>query len=192
MENKIKYNYNILEDIDNLYSFFEKNKNIFKKHHNGETNFNRHLDNIRILKNNFNIQFPYGYCFPISQFIFYYLGCYENININLMCIKKIPIKINEYSFYTSHWFVYDKINNQIIDLTKKQFDKILDIENHYHLARRSNYGFPYFKKNTKRFDNTVPSLQVIKLYEKFRDKNKNIFLETYYQSFKQIIYELNK
>jgi hypothetical protein len=183
MVNLFSYNYKILEDFENLYDFFYCNQNKFKKHINGERKTNKHLQNIKILKDFYEITFPYGYCFPISQFIFYYLGGYNNKDISLMCIKKIPININNYNFFTSHWFVYDKKNNLIIDLTKKQFDKIIDINKFYNKARRANYGFPYFKKNNKRYINTVPSSQVMNIYQVYREKKINIFLEEYYKEY---------
>ena len=118
------YSLEILENLDDLYSFFYKNKHEFKKHSNGENTTNKHADNVLHLKNVFEIEFPYGYCFPISQFIFYYLGGYNNKDINLMCIKKIPVKIIDYNFLTRQGYVLDRKNQVIIDLTKKQGDKI--------------------------------------------------------------------
>jgi len=39
-------------------------------------------------------------------------------------------------------------------------------------CRRANFGFPYFFRNGgKRYKNTVPSKQVIKLYKEFRKIN---------------------
>lgn len=173
----------IIEDFDGMYDFFYNNQNLFKKHINGEASTNRHKDNIDNLKKIYNIEFPYGYCFPISQFIFYYLGGY-NSDYQLMCINKIPIKIKELNFFTSHWFVINKTNGDIIDLTKKQFDKILSIKDYYIKGRRANYGFPYFNKYGKRYEKTVPCVQVIKLYEEFRKQKQNKNLEFYLKEYK--------
>ena len=81
----------------------------------------------------------------------------------------IPITIKGYSFTTSHWFVHEPTSNTIIDLSKRQFDKILDIEKYYELARRANYGIKWFRKiPNKRYPYTIPSKQVLRLYHKYR------------------------
>lgn len=153
---------------DLFSNFFYDNQDLFKKHANVNTG-TAHADNIAKLKEFYDIEFPYGYCFPISQFMFYYLGGYGS-DYELRCIHKIPMDINGYEFFTSHWFVQNKITGDIIDLSKEQFDKILDIDKYYKLSRRANFGFPYFFRNGgKRYKNTVPSKQVIKLYKEFRE-----------------------
>ena len=153
---------------DLFSNFFYDNQHLFKKHINVNTGTN-HADNIAKLKELYDIEFPYGYCFPISQFMFYYLGGYGS-DYELRCIHKIPMNIEGYEFFTSHWFVQNKITGEIIDLSKEQFDKILDIDKYYKLSSRANFGFPYFfRKGGKRYKNTVPSKQVIKLYKEFRE-----------------------
>lgn len=155
---------------DIFSNFFKDNQHLFPKHRNVNTGTN-HKDNIEQLKRIYKVEFPYGYCFPISQFMFYFLGGYES-DYELRCIRKIPIKINNFDFFTSHWFVKHKYTNEIIDLSKEQFDKILNIDEYYKYGRRANFGFPYFFKNGgKRYKNTVPCKQVIKLYKEFRKQN---------------------
>ena len=164
------------------YKFFKDHQDLFKKTINGEVSSNKHLDNLRIIEKTYNVEFPYGKCFPISQFMFWYLGGYESKYV-LKCIKKIPITINDYKFYTSHWFVHVPNQNIIIDLTKEQFDKILNIEEYYEKSRRANYGFKWYRGNPeKRYEYTVPCKQVLKLYHVYRKKiNKLKQLEYYYQ-----------
>lgn len=173
----------ILEDYDGLYSFFVEHEELFKKPRNGESDTNKHYYNYKMLEKNFEIEFPYGKCFPISQFLFYYLGGYES-DYQLNCIRQIPIKINDYSFFTSHWYVSNKKDGTIIDLTKIQFEKIINIEELYEKGRKANYGWPYFKKGGKRYEKVVPSRDVMKLYEEFRKVKKSDKLEYYYKEFK--------
>ena len=167
MMNLFKYKY---KKYSKIYKFFESNQELFNKTKNGEQPTNQHLTNLRMIQDKFDVKFPYGKCFPISQFMFWYLGGYESRYI-LKCIKKIPIEINEYPFYTSHWFVHEPISNTIIDLSKHQFDKILDIEALYQDGRRANYGFKWFRKiPNKRYSYVVPCKQVLKLYHKYRQE----------------------
>lgn len=175
----------IHENHDNLYNFFLLNKDLFKNTKNGENKSNQHKKFMNILKEEYSIDFPYGKCFPISQFLFYYLGGY-NSNYILKCIKKIPIKIKNETIYTSHWYVQHKYNGEIFDLTKSQFDKILNIENYYKLGKRANYGFKWLKKNGKKYNNVVPCNQVLILYKKFRETNYNKNLEFYYEEWNKL------
>jgi len=150
--------------------FFYGNQSLFKKHRNVKTGTN-HSDNIKHLRTFYKVEFPYGHCFPISQFMFYYLGGYGS-DYELRCIKKIPMIIKGFELFTSHWFVQNKITGDIIDLSKEQFDKVIDIDKYYKYSKRANFGFPYFFRNGgKRYKNTVPSKQVINLYKEFRKIN---------------------
>jgi len=185
---EVNYEY---EKLDYLKDFFYNNQNLFKKHINGECETNQQKSNIEKLKHTYDIEFPYGYCFPISQFIFYYLGGYKS-KYNLMCITKIPIEINKIKFTTSHWFLKNTQNNKIIDLSKEQFDKILKIEDFYNKGKRANYGFRWFFKNGKKHENVVPCRQVIKLYEEYRKIKINNYLEFFYQSYLKEKNDLNK
>jgi hypothetical protein len=179
------------ENLDHLKDFFYNNQHLFKKHINGERETNQHKSNIEKLKNVYDIEFPYGYCFPISQFIFYYLGGY-NSKYKLMCIKAIPMEINGVKFTTSHWFVKNSENGKIIDGSKEQFDKILDIEKLYDQGMRANYGFKWFFKGGQRYEHVVPSNQVFKLYEEYRKIEINENLENIYQKRQKEKIKLNK
>lgn len=115
-------------------------------------------------------EFPFGYCFPVSQFVFYALGGYEG-EYDLKCIKGMEYQVQGQDFKSTHWFVEHKETGRIIDLTAEQFDGILDLEDYYEDARRANLGFPYYNVGDKRveFDNTVPSFEVLGLYDKYRE-----------------------
>ena len=68
--------------------------------------------------------------------------------------------------------VQNKLTSEIIDLSKEQFDKVINIDNYYKFSRKANFGFHYFFRNGgKRYKNTVPSKQVINLYKEFREIN---------------------
>lgn len=152
----------IIEDIGGLFDFLKDNPQLFKKPNK------KYKADMDFISNHFSTEFPYGQCFPVSQFVFYLLGGYEG-NYQLNCIHKIPMEIGGKTFYTSHWFVSNKNHGDIIDLTKKQFDGILDIKEYYAKGRKANFGFPYLKKGEKRFETTVPCSQVLKIYELYRE-----------------------
>ena len=128
----------ILEDYNKLVEFFTENQQVFKKHRNTGSKTGQHSNNMISIRNKFNVDFPYGYCFPLSQFLFYFLGDYES-DYNLKCIRKIPLEIDGSSFTTSHWYVQSKDEKTLIDLSKRQFDKIINIEEYYIKGRRANY-----------------------------------------------------
>ena len=130
-----------------------------------------HTEQKRLLEEaGISTEFPFGYCFPVSQFVFYALGGYES-EYDLMCIKGMEYKVQGHDFKSTHWFVQHKETGRIIDLTAEQFDGILDLEDHYEDAKRANLGFPYYNVGDKRveFDNTVPSFEVLGLYDKYRE-----------------------
>lgn len=167
----------IIEDIGGLFDFLKENPQLFKKPNK------KYKSDMDFISQYHSTDFPYGQCFPVSQFVFYLLGGYEG-NFQLNCIHKIPMQIGGRTFYTSHWFVSDKRDDgeTIIDLTKKQFDGILKIEDYYKKGRKANFGFPYLKKGGKRHDKTVPCSQVINIYETYREAyGKKEPFESFYQ-----------
>lgn len=169
----------IQTDIKGLYKFFEENTHLLKKHNK------EHVEQVNMVKELHDVPFTYGYCFPISQFTFYFLGGYES-DYNLMVAKRVPIEVKSTVFETSHWFLKHKETNQILDLTKNQFDGIIDIKPYYSKGRRANFGFPYFSKKGKRYDHCMPCKQVMKLYEEYRKTNNDNGLEWYYNEYKLI------
>lgn len=161
---------------DIFTNFFKDNQHLFPKHRNINKGQN-HADNISELKLVHNVQFPFGYCFPISQFMFYYLGGYGS-DYELKCIRGIPIDIKGCEHRTTHWFVVNKLTGEIIDLSKEQFEKILNIDEYYKKGKKANFGFPYLKRGNKIYKNTVPSKTVLKLYKSFREIYVNLRSET--------------
>jgi len=157
-----------LTEFDGLLEYFTENQHLFVKHKNTRKE-SQHATNIDIIKDKFDIIFPYGYCFPLSNFLFYYLGGYDS-NYDLKCIKGIPLNINGYDFKTSHWYVEAKDNSHIIDLSKSQFDKIINIDDYYDEGRRAAFGFPWLKVGDMkiRFDKVIPTKQVQIMYDSYR------------------------
>lgn len=171
-------------------TFFKKNKHLFKAHNNTQISPNsgvKHGNQTKKLADKgMKVDFPYGYCYPCSQFIFYALGGYSS-DWDLKLIKKINFDYKGTKGTTTHWFVQHKTNGRIIDITKEQFDQIpdFDIEELYPKARRANLGFPYYTtKNGKvEFGHTVPCMQVLKLYDAWREERGQIAgLEKYWKA----------
>lgn len=171
-------------------TWFKKNTDLFKPHNNAQISPNsgvKHGDQTKKLADKgMKVDFPYGYCYPCSQFVFYALGGYSS-DWDLKLIKKIKFDYKGTKGDTTHWFVQHKTNGRIIDITKEQFDQIpgFEIEELYPKARRANLGFPYYTtKNGKvEFGHTVPCMQVLKLYDKWREEKGQIKgLEKYWKA----------
>jgi hypothetical protein len=171
-------------------SWFKKNTDLFKVHNNTQISPNsgvKHGDQTKKLADKgLNVDFPYGYCYPVSQFVFYALGGYDS-DWDLKLIKKINFDYKGTKGSTTHWFVQHKTNGRIIDITKEQFDGIpgFKIEDLYPSARRANLGFPYYttKKGKVEFGHTVPCMQVLKLYDRWREEKGQIKgLEKYWKA----------
>ena len=162
-------NKEILTEYEGIAEFFTNNQDVFVKHKNTRKN-SQHAKNISIIKDRFEIIFPYGYCFPLSSFLFYYLGGYDS-DYDLKCIKGIPLSISGHDFKTSHWYVESKDNTTIIDLSKSQFDKIINVDDYYQHGRRAAFGFPWLRVGEEKimFDKVVPSKQVQLMYEVYRE-----------------------
>jgi len=171
-------------------NFFKKNVHLFKAHRSGQLspadNTNHSQQTKRLADKGMKVDFPYGYCYPCSQFVFYALGGYSS-DWDLKLIKKISFDYKGTKGTTTHWFVQHKTNGRIIDITKEQFDQIpgFKIEDLYPKARRANLGFPYYntKNGKKEFGHTVPCMQVLKLYDQWRTEKGQIKgLEKYWKA----------
>lgn len=175
---------------EKYYEFFKKNINLFKPHNSGQISPDQGVihstQNGKLEKAGKKIDWPYGYCYPISQFVFYSLGGYDS-DWDLKLIKKLKYKFKGVNVHTTHWFVQHKTNGRIIDLTASQFDDIPDFNlmELYPLARRANLGFPHYRtENGKReFGHTVPSMQCLRLYDVWRGEHAQIKgLEKYWKA----------
>ena len=136
-----------------MLNWFKKNTDLLEPHNSGTVSPDsgvKHADKTEALKKaGLDTSFPYGYCYPISQFVFYTLGGYDS-DYDLRLIKEIKFEYKGKRGQTTHWFVQHKTSGRIIDLTIEQFDRIpgLDIEDLFKDSRRANLGFPYYR--TKR------------------------------------------
>ena len=171
--------------------FFKKNVDLFKPHNthgaSPASNVNQAEQTKKMNEAGIKTDWPFGYCYPCSQFVFYALGGYSS-DWDLKLIKKIDIKVKDKKVgQTTHWFVQHKTDGTIIDLTKEQFDGVLDIDSMYSTAKRANLGFPYYNVDGKKkeFGHTVPCMQVLKLYDKYRTEVEKIpGLEKYWSGAK--------
>ena len=150
----------------------------------GGTNHKEQMD--KLVELGIPTEFPMGYCFQVAQFMFYALGGYDG-PYTLKCIKKMQIPLEGIEFQTSHWYLQDEESGQIIDLTASQFEGITDINDWYEDGRRANLGFSWYKVNGKKveFENTVPSLQTLKLYAHWKEEHGELEgIEKYYKACK--------
>ena len=170
--------------------FFEANQDLFSVNNTDMTASGgmNHKEMTKMLtEQGVNTGYPFGFCYPISQFMFYMLDGYDG-EYDLKCAKKMEYNVNDMLATTTHWFIQHKETNRIIDLTASQFDNLLDVNEYYPKATRANLGFPYYNiEDGKKaeFENTVPSLQVLKVYDKWREDNEELpGLEKYWKAAK--------
>lgn len=165
------------------------NQELFKKPGGGAAGDGgvNHGQQMRVLSEaGINTEFPFGYCFQVAQFLFYAVGGYES-DWDLKCIKKMEYVVEGRNFSSTHWYIQNSKTGQLVDLTAQQFDGILNIEEYYSEGRRANLGFPYYNVSGKKveFENTVPSIQTLKLYDRYREDIGQIEeLEKYYKAAK--------
>ena len=176
--------------FEKFAEFFEANQDLFSvnKSFGDSSTMMNHKEMMELLKaKGVNVDYPFGYCYPVSQFMFYMLDGYEG-EWDLKCAKKMEYNVGDMLATTTHWFIQHKETNRIVDLTASQFEGLLDVNEWYPKATRANLGFPYYNiEDGKRaiFDNTVPSLQVLKVYDKWREDNEELpGLEKYWKAAK--------
>ncbi len=169
--------------------FFNKNIDLFKKPGGGAAGDSSvdHGEQMELLNEaGISTEYPFGYCYQVAQFLFYAMGGYDG-PYDLKCIKKMQYKVKGVDFEATHWYIENKDDGTIVDLTASQFDGILDIDKYYSEGKRANLGFPYYNVGDDRveFENTVPSLQSLKLYDKWREDNEKLpELEKYWKAAK--------
>ena len=175
--------------FEKFETFFNDNIDLFKKPGVGAAGDGSidHAEQKRLLTEaGINTEYPFGYCFQVAQFLFYASGGYSGAYA-LKCIKGMIYQVDGVDFASTHWYIQHKGNNTIVDLTASQFDGLLDIDKYYEKGRNANLGYPYYNVGDTRveFDETVPSLQTLKLYSKWREDNEEIpVLEDYYSKAK--------
>ena len=176
-----------------LLTWFRKNTDLLEPHNTGTVSPDsgvKHGDKTAALsKAGLDVSFPYGYCYPISQFVFYTENGYKgDYDLKLIKSKELKFKFKGKNGQTTHWFCQHKTSGRIIDLTIEQFDRIddIDIKEKFPLAARANLGFPYYRTKGSgkvEFDHTPPCLQTLKLYDRYRDEVEKIpGLEKYWSA----------
>jgi hypothetical protein len=179
------------KSMEKVKAFFKKHTDLFKPHNthgaSPASNVNQKEQTRKMEEAGISTKWPFGYCYPCSQFVFYALGGYSS-DWDLKLIKKIDIKVKDKKVgQTTHWFVQHKTDGTIIDLTKEQFTGVLDIDSLYPTARRANLGFPHYNVDGKKkeYGHTVPCLQVLKLYDTYREEVEKVpGLEKYWSGAK--------
>ncbi len=175
--------------FEKFTEFFNENLDLFKKPGVGAAGEGGvdHGEQMKLLNAaGISTEFPFGYCYQVAQFLFYAMGGY-NGKYDLKCIKKMEYKVGGQDFASTHWYIQHQETGNIVDLTASQFDGILDINDYYSEGKRANLGFPYYNVGDDRveFETTVPSLQSLKLYDKWREDNEKFDeLEKYYKASK--------
>ena len=106
-----------------------------------------------MLENNYEIDYYCGRCFPVSKFVWMVLGA-EDSGWSLMCI---PSGYYVNGINSTHWYVWHKKHNIIIDLTATQF--IYGTLPDY--SKGVVKDFPHPKKGEK----SKPSKEVARLLE---------------------------
>jgi len=173
--------------FEKFADFFEANQDLFSVNNTDMTasgGMNHKEMTKKLEEAGVNTGYPFGFCYPVSQFMFYMLGGYAS-EWDLKCAKKMAYSVNGVEATTTHWFIQNRENGRIVDLTASQFEGLLDVNEWYPKATRANLGFPYYNVDGEKvmFDNTVPSLQVLKVYDKWREENGELpELEVYYQA----------
>ena len=158
-----------------LLTWFGKNTDLLEPHNTGTVSPDsgvKHGDKTEALKKaGLDTSFPYGYCYPISQFVFYTEGGYDgDYDLKLIKSAELKFKFNGKNGQTTHWFCQHKTSGRIIDLTIEQFDRIDDID----ITEGSG---------KVEFDHTPPCLQTLKLYDRYREDVEKIpGLEKYWSA----------
>ena len=175
--------------FEKFETFFNDNVDLFKKPGVGAAGQGGvdHAEQKKLLiEAGVNTEYPFGYCFQVAQFLFYATGGYAG-PYELKCIKGMMYQVGDVDFASTHWYIQHTENKTIVDLTASQFEGLLNINDYYDSGRNANLGFPYYNVGDKRvlFDETVPSLQTLKLYSTWREDNEEIpVLEDYYSKAK--------
>lgn len=172
-----------------LAQWLKSNEHIFRPIKNAEHSLvgdrsvrwgPRHKDVMdKLVAKGFDASYPYGRCHVVASFVYYSLGGYSS-DYDLMCIdsKDIPFTYKGIKSTTSHWYVQHKTSGHIIDLTRDQFDRMgVDMDDKYKHGKRSALGVKWYhtKKHGKRhFQNVVPSMHCLHVYDQYRSDVKKI------------------
>lgn len=153
----------------------------------GQYNRERFLEMQKLEKKGMDTSFPFGRCYPVTQFMFYVLDGYEGMYW-LRCMNELEFEYKGIKSSTSHWYLQHKTSGRVIDLTREQFDQIpgFSIDDLYQKKGRiQNLGHSAYQTKAGRveFKNTVPCMQVLRLYDSWRALEDKIpGLEKYWKA----------
>lgn len=190
-----KENEDLFEELDEgdphldkqRYKIDPKTKERIKYKSQGQYNRERFLEMQKLEKKGMKIGFPFGRCYPVTQFMFYVLDGYEGMYW-LRCMNELEFEYKGIKSSTSHWYLQHKNSGRVIDLTREQFDQIpgFSIDDLYQKRGRiQNLGHSTYqtKKGKVDFKNTVPCFQVLRLYDRYRELEEQIpSLEKYWSA----------
>lgn len=154
---------------------FHKYEDCFKrKPHNPANNDRSFVNNVQtILDDGHEIHYYHGRCFPITKFIYYFLGGKTNPHIIIKSQRKklpyITLSCGK-SLSTTHWWLED-INNNRLDIAGEQFIYNHPVEQFYINSIVSDFGRPYwgnYAKRSRTFDCVVPSNEIIRFAKQYK------------------------
>jgi len=190
-----KENEDLFEELDEgdphldkqRYKIDPKTKERIKYKSQGQYNRERFLEMQKLEKKGMDIGFPFGRCYPVTQFMFYVLGGYEGMYW-LRCMNELEFEFKGIKSSTSHWYLQHKNTGRVVDLTRGQFDQLTNfsIDDLYQKRGRiQNLGHSAYQteKGKVEFKNTVPCFQVLRLYDRYRELEEQIpGLEKYWSA----------
>jgi len=182
METWLSKNIDLLAPLDSgdpyldkqRYKIDPKTKKKIKYKSQGQYNRERWLEMKKLEEKGLDTGYPFGYCYPVMQFVWYSLDGYDGMYW-LRCMNELEFEYKGIKSKTSHWYCQHKTSGRIIDLTRSQFDQIpnFSIDDLYQKRGRvQNLGRSYYTlKSGKKveFGHTVPCYQTLKLYDRYRE-----------------------
>ena len=123
-------------------------------------------DAARLVELGYKLHPLYGTCFNVAGTLHYMLGGKTHGSV-LMKTRRVHLVDN---ISTTHWLVSK--DGTHFDPTKEQFETFgVDIESHYGKAVPAYMGRPYFKRDSKWYDENVPTKAMTSIARAFKEKH---------------------
>ena len=161
--------------LPSIIDMFHTYEDLFKrKPHNPANNDRSFVNNVSTIQDDgFTIHYYHGRCFPITKFLYYFLGGRANPDITIKSQrKKLPYITlsNGTELKTTHWWLED-LNNNRLDIAGEQFIYQYPVEQFYENSITSDFGRPYwgnYAKRSKTYSHVVPSNEVIRFAKQYK------------------------